>query len=169
MLDSAPQKPPLDTADSLMDALPNSDHPFDVAGQNLGTYNSTGGYWWPQWIRLGSRVLAFNNGSYNTIFLHKDTLGSSHITTDQSGTSVVQHTLFYPWGQLWAYSGTLYEQGFAAFYGWDSGSSLYPTLFRQYEPRLGRWQRFWRQRLRFLGEDSAESFAFIRTRPASIL
>jgi hypothetical protein len=80
----------------------------------VGQYNATGGYWWPEYVRLGGRVVAFNSqGTNNTVFLHKDLANSTHMVTGPSG-SVIQDQIFYPWGQSKSSLGTWYNQEFAA-------------------------------------------------------
>jgi hypothetical protein len=64
----------------------NSSMVFDPAGQWVGEYNQTGGYWWPEYIRLGGRVVAFNSqGTNNTVFLHKDLENTTHMVTEGNG------------------------------------------------------------------------------------
>src|SRR3989442_10495085 len=73
-----------------------------------------------------------------TLFLHGNTLGSTQTITDQAGV-VVQDALYYPWGQRWAYVGTLWDERFASLGQRDSEATLDPTLFRMYTSGQGRW------------------------------
>ena len=115
-----------------------SNQPYDPAGQFLGQYNSSGGFWWEEDVRLGGRILAYNLGGVHTVFLHKDALGSSRQATGPGG-GVLQDQLFYPWGQSWQSLGTWQEQGFAAFDYLHTSDNLYPTPFRNYASVQGRW------------------------------
>ena len=115
-----------------------SNQPYDPAGQFLGQYNSSGGFWWEEDVRLGGRILAYNLGGVHTVFLHKDALGSSRQATGPGG-GVLQDQLFYPWGQSWQSLGTWQEQGFAAFDYLHTSDNLYPTPFRNYAYVQGRW------------------------------
>src|SRR2546427_3345676 len=73
-----------------------------------------------------------------TYFLHTDLLGSSGTITNQAG-DVTQDALYYPWGQRWAYQGSLRDERFASLGQRDSESALDPTLFRMYSSNQGRW------------------------------
>ena len=115
-----------------------SNQPYDPAGQFLGQYNSSGGFWWEEDVRLGGRILAYNLGGVHTVFLHKDALGTSRQATGPGG-GVLQDQLFYPWGQSWQSLGTWQEQGFAAFDYLHTSDNLYPTPFRNYASVQGRW------------------------------
>ena len=115
-----------------------SNQPYDPAGQFLGQYNSSGGFWWEEDVRLGGRILAYNLGGVHTVFLHKDALGSSRQATGPGG-GVLQDQLFYPWGQSWQSLGMWQEQGFAAFDYLHTSDNLYPTPFRNYASMQGRW------------------------------
>src|SRR3989442_15340385 len=66
-----------------------------------------------------------------TLFLHGNTLGSTQTITDQAG-AVVQDALYYPWGQRWAYVGTLWDERFASLAQRDSKETLAPPPFRRY-------------------------------------
>ena len=115
-----------------------SEQAFDPSGQFLGQYNSTGGYWWEQDIRVQGRILAYNLGTDRTVFLHKDALGSSHMAMGPAG-NWLQDQIFYPWGQGWTSLGTWQEQGFAGFDYVNTDTWQYSTQFRNYHPGLGRW------------------------------
>jgi RHS repeat-associated protein len=117
----------------------NSSMVYDPAGQWVGQYNVTGGYWWPQYVRLGGRVVAFNSqGTNNTVFVHKDAETTSHMVTGPSG-SILQDQIFYPWGQSWLYQGTWYQQEFAGLDFFNPHDSLYFSLTRTYNPTPERW------------------------------
>ena len=104
----------------------NSSMIFDPAGQWVGQYNQTGGYWWPEYIRLGGRVVAFNSqGTNSTVFLHKDAENTTHMVTGPSG-SIIQDQTFYPWGQSWHNLGTWYQQEFAGLDITDPTTGFYP-------------------------------------------
>ena len=67
---------------------------YDPDGQWTGEYNSTGGYWWGQYVRLGGRVVAFNSqGTNNTVFLHKDLENTTRMVTGPSGSLIQDHVL----------------------------------------------------------------------------
>jgi len=54
----------------------------------VGQYNSTGGYWWGEYVRLGGRVVAFNSQSEGkTVFLHKDLQNTTHMVTGPNGSA----------------------------------------------------------------------------------
>lgn len=117
-----------------------ADLPADLAHQVLGSFNATGNLWWAQYVRVGSRIIAFNACCTNqTHFLHKDALGTTHMVTVADG-SLQWDALVYPWGQAgWAGIGTDSDTGYAAFYGLDTTINAYPAPFRQYNPAQGRW------------------------------
>jgi len=117
----------------------NSSMVFDPAGQWTGQYNVTGGYWWPEYVRLGGRVVAFNSGSQGiSVFPHKDSENSTRMVTGPSG-SVLQDQVFYPWGQSWQSIGTWYQQEFAGLDFFDPIDGFYISLSRQYNPTPARW------------------------------
>jgi RHS repeat-associated protein len=58
--------------------------------------------------------------------------------SDHAGT-VTQKSVFYPFGQLAASSGTMRDERFASLNERDSETTLDPTLFRMYHARLYRW------------------------------
>jgi RHS repeat-associated protein len=74
-----------------------------------------------------------------TYFIHGNHLGSTTMVYNHTGGTVVQDEIFYPWGERWAYGGTLYDERFASLGRRDAESTLDPTLFRMYESRLYRW------------------------------
>src|SRR2546427_12560851 len=73
-----------------------------------------------------------------TYFLHTNLLGSSGTITNHAG-NVTQDALYYPWGQRWAYQGSLRDERFASLGQRDSEATLDPTLFRMYTSNQGRW------------------------------
>jgi RHS repeat-associated protein len=73
-----------------------------------------------------------------TYFLHTNLLGSTGMITNHAGTPT-QDVLYYPWGQRWAYQGSLRDERFASLGQRDSENSLDPTLFRMYSSGQGRW------------------------------
>ena len=112
---------------------------YDPAGQWTGEFNSTGGYWWGEYVRLGGRVVAFNSQSQgNTVFLHKDLLNTTHVVTGPSG-SVLQDQIFYPWGQSKTSLGTWYQQEFGGLDYFDPADGTYRSLSRAYNPTPARW------------------------------
>jgi RHS repeat-associated protein len=112
---------------------------YDPSGQWIGQYNSTGGYWWGEYVRLQGRVVAYNLGSGGyTVFLHKDLATTTHMATGPSG-SVLQDQVFYPWGQSWQDVGTWQQQEFAGLDGEDPSTGFYGSLSRTYNPAPGRW------------------------------
>jgi RHS repeat-associated protein len=117
----------------------NSSMVYDPAGQWVGQYNATGGYWWPEYVRLGGRVVAFNSqGTNNTVFLHKDLENTTHMVTGPSG-SVIQDQIFYPWGQSKSSLGTWYNQEFAGLDFFNPSDGLYFAPARTYNPTPARW------------------------------
>src|SRR5213594_2326782 len=73
-----------------------------------------------------------------TYFLHTNLLGSTGMITNHAGTPT-QDVLYYPWGQRWAYQGSLRDERFASLGQRDAESALDPTLFRMYTSGQGRW------------------------------
>src|SRR2546427_812861 len=73
-----------------------------------------------------------------TYFLHTNLLGSTGMITNHAGTPT-QDVLYYPWGQRWAYQGSLRDERFASLGQRDSEATLDPTLFRMYTSNQGRW------------------------------
>src|SRR2546427_6791993 len=73
-----------------------------------------------------------------TYFLHTTLLGSTGMITNHAGPPT-QDVLYYPWGQRWAYQGSLRDERFASLGQRDSEATLDPTLFRMYTSNEGRW------------------------------
>lgn len=94
--------------------------------------------WTDQFFYLGAAPFAKYQGNV-TYFIHGNHLGSTTMVYNHTGGTVVQDEVFYPWGERWAYGGTLYDERFASLGRRDAESTLDPTLFRMYESRLYRW------------------------------
>ena len=87
--------------------------------------------------RLNGRVIA-NMPNANTVFIHKDTVGSPRMTTGPSGTWL-QDQVFYPWGTSWHSLGTWQEQEFGDLDLFRTDDGFYHSLSRDYNPNVARW------------------------------
>jgi len=109
---------------------------YGAFGQTLAFHNRS--TWTDQFFYLGATPFAKYQGNV-TYFIHGNLLGSTTMVYNHTGGTVVQDEIFYPWGERWAYGGTLYDERFASLGRRDAESTLDPTLFRMYESRLYRW------------------------------
>ena len=109
---------------------------YNPAGEWIGQINNSS-YWWGQYVRLNGRVIA-NMPNANTVFIHKDTVGSSRMTTGPSGTWL-QDQVFYPWGTSWHSLGTWQEQEFGDLDLFRTDDGFYHSLSRDYNPNVARW------------------------------
>ena len=108
----------------------------NASAQTLAFHNRS--TWTDQFFYLGATPFAKYQGNV-TYFIHGNHLGSTTMVYNHTGGTVVQDEIFYPWGERWAYGGTLYDERFASLGRRDAESTLDPTLFRMYESRLNRW------------------------------
>ncbi len=108
---------------------------FDPMGQELGYYNGVGNSWWDRDLWVAGHMIAqsYPNATY---FLHANALHSDTQLTDQSG-AVTLDLLYYPWGQIWKYTGSLVDAHFAGFE--QGAGSFYTTPTRRYANTQGRW------------------------------
>ena len=86
---------------------------------------------------LGDRLIATNEGG-TLRYVHPDSLGSSSVVTDTSGT-VVDSQTYKPFGDTWTSSGTFGTDRKFTGQRFDGGSGLYFYGGRYYDPVLGRF------------------------------
>jgi RHS repeat-associated protein len=95
-------------------------------------------------VPLAGRTIAKYAGAGSPYFMHPNHLGSTTAVTNQTG-NLIEGQLFYPWGQLWTYAQGLHDMRFASmgvrewFVSGEADQVMDFTLFRTYQPRLGRW------------------------------
>jgi RHS repeat-associated protein len=108
---------------------------FDPSGRELGHYDGVNNAWWDTDVWAAGRMVAQLEPA-DTYFLHANYLHSNVQVTDHSGT-VRLDMLYYPWGQVWQYSGHLIDAHFAGFQ--QAAGTFYTTPTRRYSNVEGRW------------------------------
>jgi RHS repeat-associated protein len=88
-------------------------------------------------VFMGGRHLATYSSNL-TFFAHTDWLGTERVRTDPSGNVAVS-CISNPYGDNQVCTGNDQSRIHYAGMEYDSESSLYHTLFRYYNPRLGLW------------------------------
>ena len=84
---------------------------YDAFGNIMAYHNRT------TWVQLfvppvGGRFFMKYQDSV-TYFLHTNLLGSTGMITNHAGTPT-EDVLYYPWGQRWAYQGSLRDERFSS-------------------------------------------------------
>lgn len=106
---------------------------FDPSGLWMG--RNTAGHWDVGGVfHLGRQQLGIYIDQFYGI--HENVLGSSDSSTNAAGSETGQ-SLFYPWGQTWSLGSAAWN--FSAFEYGSPPPILPPTLFRTYDPDIGRW------------------------------
>ncbi len=88
-------------------------------------------------FRLGNILIATNEGG-TLRYVHPDSLGSSSVATDASGTVVGSQT-YKPFGETWASTGAFGTDRKFTGQRLDGGSGLYFYNARYYDPGVGRF------------------------------
>src|SRR2546427_5805228 len=103
-----------------------------------------------------------------TYFLHTNLLGSSGTITNHAG-NVTQDALYYPWGQRWAYQGSLRDERFASLGQRAAETALAPTLFRMYTSSQGRWLSPDPMPGSLLNPQSLNRYAYVLNNPTNLI
>src|SRR3989454_8008391 len=103
-----------------------------------------------------------------TYFLHTNLLGSTGMITNHAGTPT-QDVLYYPWGQRWAYQGSLRDERFASLGQRDAENMLDPTLFRMYTSNQGRWLSPDPMPGSVLNPQSLNRYAYVLNNPTNLI
>ena len=116
------------------------DNIFDATGKVVARYDESVGHFdIPAQFYLGGRRLGYYGGANSTYtkFVHPNALGSTMMITDQT-TSVVNDTIWYPWGDFWQ-DVQINGQSFAGSWmrRWESGLDF--TSTRAYNYGYYRW------------------------------
>ena len=108
-----------------------------AGGQVIGTHNQSA---WTQELiphpQAATPLAKYQDGG--TYFVHPNLLRSSTMLTDHSGSGT-QELAFHAWGEQWFTGGTVKDNRFASMRFRDEETTLDPTPYRNYSPRLGRW------------------------------